>query len=139
MVSSKSDMSVEFERPSEVLKVSKSLGIVFGFAIVSKVDGEPYFDTQGDHIPEDAMLKASADFMESSRAAKEMHAGDDIGDVLYAFPLTSDIAEALDITTKRTGLLIGMRPGPEALAKFEDGTYTGFSIGGRYVQNERAE
>ena len=138
MVSSRTDMSTEFERSSEVFKVDESLGLVFGFAIISKVDGEPYFDVQGDHIPEDAMLKAATDFMASSRAAKEMHRGDAVGQVLYAFPLTEEIAKSLDIITPRTGLLIGMRPGPEAVAKFKDGTYKGFSIGGSYITNEDA-
>jgi hypothetical protein len=124
---------IEFEHATQVLKVDDQLGIVFGFAIVSKVDGEDYFDVQGDHIPEDAMLKAADDFMRHSRVAKEMHRGDQTGDVVFAFPLTTEIAKALDIQTKRTGLLIGMRPGETALAKFRDGTYTGFSIGGSYM------
>ncbi len=130
-------MEETFKR-SEVFKVDTNLGLVFGFAIVSKIDGEPYFDVQGDHIPEDAMLKASVDFMAKSRQAKEMHQGDAIGEVLFAFPMTEDIAKSLGITTPQTGLLIGMRPGAEALSKFTDGTYTGFSIGGAYVTNEEA-
>jgi len=129
-------MSEVFERSSEVFKVDESLGLVFGFAIVSKIDGEPYFDVQGDHIPEDAMLKAATDFMSKSRQAKEMHQGQPTGDVLFAFPMTTEIAKSLGIETATTGLLIGMRPGAEALEKFRDGTYTGFSIGGQYVTNE---
>ncbi len=125
-----------FSTYSEVLKVDDSLGLVFGFAIVCTEGGEPYFDCQGDHIPPEAMVKASTDFMQHSRATKEMHQGDQDGEVIFSFPLTADIAKALDIETPRTGLLIGMKPGPAALAKFKDGTYTGFSIGGSYVTNE---
>lgn len=123
---------------SEILKVDESLGLVFGFAIVCTEGGDPHYDLQGDHIPEDAMIKASADFMQKSRATKEMHRGEVDGEVLYAFPMTADIAKALGMETPRTGLLIGMKPGAEALAKFKDGTYTGFSIGGRYITNEEA-
>lgn len=122
----------------EVLKVSEELGLVFGFAMVCKdrqADGSyaDHHDTQGDYIPEGEMLKASADFMASERQAHDMHAGEDShhGQVLFAFPLTEDVAKALDMQTPRTGLLIGMKPGPEQLSKFKDGTYTGFSIGGR--------
>lgn len=122
--------------PIPVCKVDDSLGLVFGWAIVCTEDGDPYFDVQGDHIPEYSMVKAATDFMLHSRAAKEMHQGDETGQILYAFPMTSDIAKALGIETKRTGLLIGMRPSPEVLGKFRDGTYTGFSIGGAYLQNE---
>lgn len=122
---------MNFRSEVQVCKVDTRLGLVFGFAIVCKVDGEPYVDLQGDHIPEDAMLKASKDFMRNSRVAKEMHTGEQTGDIVFAFPLTEDIAKALDIATPRTGLLLGMAPGAEALGKFADGTYTGFSIGGQ--------
>lgn len=132
-----SDMSAtKFQTTTPVCKVDNKLGLVFGFAIVSKVDGEPYFDVQGDHIPEDSMLKAATDFMAQSRKAKEMHHGDGVGEVLFAFPLTEDIAKSLGIETKTTGLLIGMKPSPEVFGKFADGTYTGFSIGGEYIKNK---
>lgn len=115
---------------AEVLKVDTDLGLVFGFAIVSKIDGEPHFDRQGDHIPEDAMLEASTDFAKQNRRpAKEMH-DTEVGDVVHTFPLTTEIAQSLGIVTKRTGLLIAMSPGEEALGKFATGEYTGFSIGG---------
>lgn len=129
-------MKSVFQTRIPVCKVDSSLGLVFGWAIVCSEDGEPYFDVQGDHIPEQSMIKAATDFMANSRAAKEMHRGDETGQILYAFPMTSDIAKALDIETKRTGLLIGMKPSPEVLGKFKDGSYTGFSIGGDYIENE---
>ncbi len=120
------------------MKVDETLGLVFGFAIVCKEDGEPYFDKQDDHIPEDAMLKAAAEFMEDSRVASEMHDGSDIGRVVFAFPLTEDIAKSLDITTSRTGLLIAMKPAADVLEKFVSGEYTGFSIGGVRLEDEDA-
>jgi len=126
-------------RKAEVVKVSDELGLVFGLAIVCKVDGAPYFDLQGDHIPEDAMLKAVTDFMIHSRVAKEMHSGKQIGDVVFAFPLTQEIADSLEITTKYTGCLVAMKPSPEVLAKFKSGEYSGFSIGGKRLHDEEAE
>lgn len=119
-----------------IVKVDEKLGLVFGFAIVSKIDGEDYFDLQGDNIPEDAMLKAALDFMVNSRVAKEMHSGDAAGTVVFAFPLTTDIAKALEIETKQTGLLIAMRPDVGMLAKFASGEFTGFSIGGYRLEDE---
>jgi hypothetical protein len=119
---------------TSILKVDESLGLVFGFAIVCKEDGEDHFDLQGDHIPEDVMLKGSFDFAKNKRVAKEMHKGDQIGDITFMFPLTSEIATSLGIVSKNTGLLIAMQPdSPEVLAKFADGTYTGFSIGGNAI------
>lgn len=134
-MSKKNNVS-KFAGKAQVVKVDSNLGLVFGFAIVSTLDGEPYFDKQGDHIPEDAMLKAATDFMEHSRIAKEMHAGDQKGSVVFAFPLTADIAKSLGIETKQTGLLIAMKPTEEVLTKFKEGTYTGFSIGGAYGETE---
>lgn len=122
---------------ARICKVDEGHGLVLGYAIVCKQDGEDYYDLQGDHIPEDAMLGASVDFMLKSRAAKEMHAGDAKGSIVFAWPLTSDIAEAFGIVTKTTGLLIAMKPDdPAMLAKFRDGTFTGFSIGGSRITDE---
>lgn len=122
---------------ASVIKVDESLGLVFGWAMICKEGGEEYFDVQDDHIPEDAMLKASTDFMLSRRVAKEMHFGDETGTIVFAFPVTEDVAKAMDITTKRSGLMIAMKPSSEALLeKFRSGEYTGFSIGGQRLVDE---
>lgn len=121
---------------AEVTKVDEELGLVLGWAICCKVDDEPYFDSQGDHIPEDAMLKAATDFMLHSRVAKEMHGGEQVGEVVFAFPLTAEVAKAMDIETGKTGLMIAMRPGPDVMAKYRSGEYSGFSIGGSRVKDE---
>ncbi len=120
-------------------KVSEELGLVFGYGIVCTEDGEPYFDLQDEHIPEDAMLEAAAEFVSRSSASAEMHARDDDGaipvdgSVVFAFPLTAEIAEAYGIETPRTGLMVAVRPSPAVLEKFRSGEYTGFSIGGRVL------
>jgi hypothetical protein len=122
----------------KVAKVDDDLGLVFGFAIVCKEGGEEYFDVQGDHIPEATMVEASADFMINSRVAKEMHSGEATGSVVFAFPLTADIAKAMGLgEPERTGLMIAMKPDTdEQLAKFRSGEFTGFSIGGRRILDE---
>jgi hypothetical protein len=122
---------------AEVLKVDDSLGLVLGWAIVCKKDGCDYFDLQEDCIPEASMLSAAVDFMQNSRVAKEMHAGESSGTVLFAFPLTEDIAKAFSIETKTTGLMIAMKPDSEdMLAKFRNGELTGFSIGGHRIDDK---
>lgn len=132
-------MSGTFQVAADVIKVDASLGLVFGWAIVCKVDGEDYFDLQGDNIPEESMLEAAADFMANSRVAKEMHAGDEQGTVVFAFPLTTDVAKAFGITTKKTGLLIGMKPNSTMLQKFVSGELKGFSIGGSRITDEEVQ
>jgi len=120
----------------EICKVDKALGLVIGWGIVCKKDDKDYFDTQGDHIPENAMIEASVDFMLNSRMAKDMHQTDGAlpGSIVFAFPMTSDIAKAYGITTATTGLMIAMKPdSPEIMQKFASGEYTGFSIGGARI------
>lgn len=132
-----------------VLKVDDSLGLVFGFAIVCKVDGDDYYDLNVDregtlkgqrvpeHIPEDVMLKAALEFRaETDCPGNEMHVGDAKGQHVFLFPLTTDIAKALEIETKKTGLLVAYQPPADVLQKFKDGTYTGFSIEGYHQGSE---
>ena len=80
------------------------------------------------------MLKAAADFAAGARPGKEMHSGPDVGQHVFLFPMTGEIAKALGIETKKTGLLIGYKPPADMLAKFKSGEFTGFSIGG-YVED----
>ncbi len=122
---------------AEVFKVDEELGLVFGWGLISQVDGEDYWDLGGDHIPEDAMLKSVTEFMMNGSVAKEMHAGDEKGVVLFSWPLTTQIAKAMGITSKYMGWMIAMKPHtPEILEKFKSGEYTGFSIGGLRVRDE---
>lgn len=129
----------DFQMNTEILKVDSELGLVIGWAIVSSVGGQPYFDLQGDHIPDDAMLKAAADFMQNSRVAGHMHKVEERGSVVFAFPMTSDIAEAFGIQTPKTGLMIAMKPDQEMFDKFKSGELTGFSIGGKRGEDEEVE
>lgn len=124
----------------KVTKVDASLGLVLGWAIICKVDGQPYFDLQGDHIPEEVMLKAAADFMANSRAAKAMHAGPDRGSILFAMPMTEEIAKAYGFDTGgKFGLMVAAKFDADVLAKFDTGEYTGFSIGGWYGDYDEVE
>ena len=117
-----------------VNKVDDRLGIVFGYAIVCQEGGHDYYDTQGDFIPEDSMLRACANFMAGPRTAKAQHAGGRIGQVVFGYPLTRDIADALGVTVQRTGFVVGMKPDcREMLDRFANGEFTGFSIGGRRI------
>ena len=127
---------MKFQTTARVLKVDGELGLVMGYAIICKDQGEPYFDTQGDHIPEESMLEAALDFMESSRVSREGHQGGQTGEVLFAWPMTEEIAKAYEIEIPRTGLMIAIRPDAQMLAKFKSGDLTGFSIGGQRIEDE---
>ncbi len=115
---------------ARIAKVDEALGVVFGWAIVSEIDGQPYFDLQGDHIPEGTMLKAAAEFMAGDRPARIMHGTAD-GRIVFAFPLTKEIASAMGVEVNQTGLMIGLKPDdPATLKRFASGEFSGFSIGG---------
>ena len=123
-----------------VLKIDDELGIVFGYAIICKQNGEEYFDLQGDHIPEESMLRASAEFMTGERVAKDMHRDESIGKVIFGLPVTQEIADSLDIEVNKTGLVIGMKPNDnELLEKYKSGEYTGFSIGGKRILDSKVD
>lgn len=130
----------QYENRVEVLKVDEALGLVFGWAMICTENGVPYYDTQDDHIPEASMLKASSDFMQNSRLLGDMHQKAEGGSVVFAFPMTADIAKAYGLTTAKTGLMIAVKPATdEVMAKFKSGEYSGFSIGGRRIKDEDAE
>lgn len=134
---------------NDILSVDEEHGLVIGWAIVCKVDGQDYYDLNVDadgphkgervpeHITEDCMFKAAAEAVGAGHVSgNDMHAGPDAGSYHFMFPMTTEIAKALDITTKRTGLLVGYKPPADILAKFKNGTYTGFSIEGARVSYE---
>lgn len=121
----------DIAKTTEILKVDDELGLVFGYAMVCKIDGEPHFDLQGHHIPEDTMTRVLAKFMQGDVVAKDMHTGEQIGTYVFAFPMTTEIAKSLDIQVKQTGALVAMKPdSADMIAKFKSGERTGFSIGG---------
>lgn len=117
-----------------LVKVDDELGVVFGFAIVSTIDGVPYYDKQGDHIDDASLTKAALEFCDAGTAAKVMHQGYAVGTVPFVFPLTAEICKALNITSVTNGLLVGLKPDAVTLALIKDGTYPAFSIGGERLK-----
>ena len=139
-------MSEGFELRAKISKVDEGLGLVMGWGIVCSEQGEPYYDLQGDHIPDSSMIEAVTDFMKSARIAGVQHAEDGDGDtvvkgtIVHSFPLTADIAGAFGITCQKTGWMVAMHPSdPAVLAKFRNGEFTGFSIGGKRITDEVVE
>lgn len=136
VVSNAGGMTDSFQLHCEVAKVHDELGLVFGWAIICKEMGQPYFDLQGDHIPEHSMLKAATNFAKGARVAREMHVSGDRGTVVFMLPFTGEIAKSLGIQSPdRTGLIIGMAPDDDMLEKFKTGELRGFSIGGKRLKD----
>jgi hypothetical protein len=127
-----------FQKSVEILKADSELGLVFGWAIVSSENGEPYVDRQGDWIPEEAMLKRADEFACSARTLGVQHEGDDRGGVVFLWPMTPEIEKAMGIgERRRSGLMIAARPDKETLERVRSGELRNFSIGGVRFQGAR--
>jgi hypothetical protein len=114
------------------VKASDELGLAFFWAFTStNPDGSDHFDLQGDNIDQE-FIKAAMDFMvDGGGAVDEMHSNrPGAGRVVFAMPMTPEIAKAFGVVTKTSGLMIAIKPGADQLAKLKDGTYNGVSIGG---------
>ena len=128
----------------KALSFNEPEGIVYGWAMVSKKDGKMFVDSQGDHIPEDALRKAAIGFMESDdvRITAHEHAKDKDGKpipdgkVVFGYPLTAEIKKKLGITSRLTGMIVGVKPNnPEVFQNLmKNGG--GFSIGGFATSRE---
>lgn len=115
----------------EIFKVDDEKRIVWGWASVTTVNGEPVVDLHGDRISTDTMVNAADDFMFNKRNAKAMHQGKDIGFVLHSFPFTKELGEALGMTSDREGWVIAMKIlDDNEWRKVKSGEFRGFSIGG---------
>ena len=118
-------------------KALPEIGIIIGWASVCTKGGKDYVDEQGDIVTEDAILEAAAEFAKSERIGKVSHQGETVGSIDFLLPLTADIAKSLGIECDQTGLVIGFRPNDDTILKaVEDGTLTGFSIGGWIAASE---
>ena len=119
-----------FKADCEVTGVDKQLGIVFGWGMVTDIDGEPYYDLDNQHVTSNSMVKATSKFMEGLRKSNDMHTDSDVGVVMHSFPLSPEIAKSMGVSSRISGWMVGVKPTPEVLEKFESGEYTGFSIEG---------
>jgi cation transport regulator ChaB len=125
-------MEHEVTKATDILKVDKARRIVWGWASVSTMKGELVTDRQGDRISPAEMEKMADGFMRSARAAKAMHEGDDVGEVIHSLPLTKELADALGIQTDREGWITGTYIKSDVeWQKVLAGDYKGLSIGGR--------
>lgn len=120
-----------FQKNDRVLKVDEDRRIVWGWASVSKEDGEYVVDHHDDIIEPEVMAKAADDFMLDVRMAKAMHDGEGIGEVIHSLPLTEELGKALGIQCKREGWIIAMKiHDDDTWEKVKSGEFKAFSIGG---------
>jgi hypothetical protein len=116
---------------AKVAKTSDELGLVFGYAFASSLDGgkTPHVDYQDDAIDDD-FLKAAMEFVEGGGATDVNHDGEQDGRIVFAWPLIPDVNKALGIDAKTVGLAVAIKPSAETYKRFKSGELTGFSIAG---------
>jgi hypothetical protein len=128
-----------------VRKLDDEQHMVWGWANIITVKGDPVLDTDHDIIEPETMEKATTEFMKDVRTHAGMHRyewvvkGDDllhepvkIGTVVHSLPLSYGLAKLLGISTEVEGWIVGVYVENEVeWQKYKDGTYKAFSIGGR--------
>lgn len=115
-----------------VYKSDDEQKMVYGYASVIEIDGKTLIDKHGDTISEEALVKAAHIFMSRYREGKEMHKGDQVGEVVESIVFTHDLQKALDIDLGCVGWFVGYKVHKEEVwEKVKKGELSMFSIGGR--------
>src|SRR5204863_7659868 len=79
----------EIEAVCKVALASETLGLVFGWALASTIDGgqTPHVDLQDDAVVgDDELIKVAAAFMEAGGASDVLHADIQDGKILFCLP-----------------------------------------------------
>lgn len=120
-----------FSITARVIKQSDELGLVFGHAFASSLDGGQtgHVDSQSDVIDPD-FLKTAMEFMEAGGPTDVNHDFESDGRIVFAWPLMPEVNDALGIKSDVVGLAVAVKPSPETYARFKSGELTGFSIAG---------
>lgn len=112
-------------------KTSNTGRFIAGWASVIEEDGEPVTDTQGDVIEMEELRKAAHEFVKSTRVAKAMHRGAQIGEIVESVLIDDDFCKALGAGTTKRGWWIGMEiHDPEIRKRVRNGELKAFSVGG---------
>ena len=123
-----------------ITKTDVAKGLVYGWANhVVDAAGNLIEDSQGDVITPGELDDAVVDFMLDYRKSGVMHAGLAVGNVIESLVFSPEKAQAMGLPedvskSVPTGWWIGVKVGPEVMAKVKDGTYQMFSIQGEAVR-----
>lgn len=121
----------DFRVSGAFTKASDSLGVIFGWAAVESIDGQPYIDSQDDLVEVAEMTKALLPFMQGDRKIKIGHDGGAVGELIFSWPLDDEITKAFDISCPVRGVLIGVKVDDSTMRAYKAGKLPGFSIAGK--------
>lgn len=115
----------------KITKFDEELRMIWGWASVSTVAGEPVVDLQGDIIETGELQKAAHEYVAESRRGDELHRTKGTGMIVDSLVFTKEIQKALGIDLGMEGWFIGYKVGKdEPWEKVKSGEYRAFSIGG---------
>ena len=123
-----------------IAKTDDTKGLVFGYANqITDGAGQPVVDSQGDVIGVSDLEDAAVEFMQDYRKSGVMHTGLAVGNIVESAVLYPEKWAAMGIPegvakAMPSGWWIGVKVGPEVMAKVKDGTYQMFSIQGEAVR-----
>lgn len=132
----------------EFSKFDQDKHLAFGWASVSKVNGQPVVDKQNDYIDPDDLETAAYQYVLGSRVGGAMHGRDEfdqplkVADLVESMVFTDDKVEAMGLPpTFNRGWWVGMKihdPNEwELVKKGAAGGRTGFSIHGRGIRRDQ--
>jgi hypothetical protein len=124
-------------------KVDTDKRLAFGWASVSKINGSPVVDKQGDYIDLDDLEEAAYNYVRASRVGGDMHrrknwvdSPHQVSDMVESFVITDDKVKAMNLpeSTPR-GWWVGYKiHDGEAWDLVKKGERTGFSIHGKGIR-----
>lgn len=127
-----SELTKTKEDPVKILKFDEEQRVIYGFASVVSVNGEPLVDLHGDVISSKTMEKAATEFMLGTRKGLTMHSGGQTTTIVHSMPLTKEVMDALGISSEKEGWAIAVKVhDDQTWQEAKSGKFTGFSIGGR--------
>lgn len=115
----------------ELFKADKVHKVAYGWAYVSKKDGEVVVDHSGQTWPIEEVEKTAHQFVCDCRVGGESHIFKGGAELVESMVFTSTLQKALGIDLGKEGWLVGFRITDEdLLQKVEKGELSMFSIGG---------
>ena len=119
---------------ADILDVNTEERLAYGWAYVTQDKGQVSYDHSKEWMTSDTLTKAATSFMLNSRAAKSMHSGEPVAEIVHSLPITKEIADALGIQTDREGWVIGVFVKDDTVWEMvKSGKLSSFSIGGRAI------
>lgn len=116
----------------EIIKVDEEQRIVWGWASVTKINGQDVVDKQGDIIEPKTLEKAATEFMLGARNGLTMHKGEPTTTIVHSMLFTEEVKKAFGIESPYEGWLIAVKVHCDKTWELvKGGKFRGFSIGGK--------